>query len=117
MGIAERKKGFDFAVKAFELNESPAPMLEIILVAASLAELRPDIQKFCEGYIERFTDNQAKWANEDGYRDRLEAGRLAGFYLEEIAKAQPDKKLANDYAAFQRQCVDELVRISIIKRW
>jgi len=117
MGILEKKKGFDFAVKAFELNESPAPMLEIILVAARFDEIRPDVQKFCEDYIKRFTENEAKWANEDGYRDRLEAGRLAGFYLEEIAKAQNDTKLVNDYAALQRQCVDELLRISIIKRW
>jgi hypothetical protein len=115
LGKEEKKNGFDFAVKAFELNESPAPMLEIILVASRFAELRPDIQKFCEDYIKKFADNKDKWANEDGYRDRLEAGRLAGFYLESVAKN--NTKLANEYAAFQIQCVDELVRISIIKRW
>ncbi|MHC4585053.1 MAG: hypothetical protein ACYS3N_11010, partial [Planctomycetota bacterium] len=67
LGKDEKKNGFDFAVKAFELIQSPAPMLEIILVASRFAELRPDVQKFCEDYIDKFTENEAKWANEDGY--------------------------------------------------
>ena len=112
-----KKQGFDFAVKAFELNESPAPMLEIILVAARFAEIREDVQKFCEGYIKRFTDNEAQWANEDGYRNRIEAGRLAGYYLQEIAKAKNDAKLVNDYVTLQNKYVSELIRISRIKRW
>ncbi|MHC4310600.1 MAG: hypothetical protein ACYSSN_11695, partial [Planctomycetota bacterium] len=116
-GILEKKKGFDFAVKAFELNESPAPMIEIILIASRFAEIRPHVQKFCEGYIKRFTENEAKWANEDGYRDRLEAGRLAGYYLQEIAKAQNDAKLVNDYVTLQNKYVSELIRVSRIKRW
>ena len=112
-----KKQGFDFAVKAFELNESPAPMLEIILVAARFAEIREDVQKFCEDYIKRFTDNEAQWANEDGYRNRIEAGRLAGYYLQEIAKAKNDAKLVNDYVTLQNKYVSELIRISRIKRW
>ncbi len=117
MGIAEKKKGFDFAVKAFELNESPAPMLEIILVASRFAAIRPDVQKFCEGYIKRFTDNEAKWANEDGYRDRIEAGRLAAFYLESVARAQKNTELENFYLALQSKYVSELIRVSRTKRW
>ncbi|MBW7988902.1 MAG: hypothetical protein FVQ84_02620 [Planctomycetes bacterium] len=117
VGIAEKKKGFDFAVKAFELNESPAPMIEIILIASRFAEIRPDVQKFCEGYIKRFTENEAKWANEDGYRDRLEAGRLAGYYLGNIARAQNNTKLVNDYVALQNKYVSELIRVSRTKRW
>jgi hypothetical protein len=117
MGISEKKKGFEFAVKAFELNESPAPMLEIILVAARFAEIREDVQKFCEDYIDKFKENEAKWANEDGYRDRLEAGRLAGFYLENVAQAQKNTKLVNDYVALQSKYVSELIRVSRTKRW
>ncbi len=117
LGLAEKKKGFDFAVKAFELNESPSPMLEIILVAARFAELREDVKKFCENYIERFTENEAKWANEDGYRDRLEAGRLAGFYLESVAETQNNTELVNFYRALQSKYVSELIRVSQDKRW
>jgi hypothetical protein len=117
LGILEKKKGFDFAVQAFELTESPAPMIEIILVAARFAELRTHVQKFCESYIKRFTDNEAKWANEDGYRDRLEAGRLAGYYLESVAQAQKNTELVNLYRAQQQKYVSELIRVSLIKRW
>ncbi|MCP4610920.1 MAG: hypothetical protein GY845_19615 [Planctomycetes bacterium] len=117
LGILEKKKGFDFAVKAFELNESPAPMIEIILVAGRFAELRPQVQKFCEDYIKMFAENETKWANEDGYRDRLEAGRLAGYYLGEMAKAQNNMKLMNECVALQNKFVSELIRVSLIKRW
>jgi hypothetical protein len=116
-GKLEKKKGFDLAVKAFELNESPAPMIEIIFVAASFAELRPYIQKFCESYIKRFTDNEAKWANEDGYRDRVEAGRLASFYLESVARTENNTELVNYYVAQQNKYVGELIMLSRIKRW
>jgi hypothetical protein len=92
-------------------------MIEIILVAARFAELRPHVQKFCEDYIKRFTDNEAKWSNEDGYRDRIEAGRLAGYYLGEVAKAQNDMKLMNECVALQNKYVSELIRVSLTKRW
>jgi hypothetical protein len=117
MGIAEKKKGFDFAVKAFELNESPAPMLEIILIASRFDELRPQVQKFCEDYIKKFTENESIWAEEDGYRDRVEAGRLACFYLQNIAQSQNNKELVNFYLAQQNKYISELIRVSRIKRW
>jgi len=117
MGIAEKKKGFDFAVKAFELNESPAPMLEIILVASKFAKLRADVQKFCEDYIKRFTENESKWAKEDGFRNRVEAGRIASYYLENVARIENNTKLVNDYLAQQNKYVSELIRLARIKRW
>jgi len=116
-GILEKKKGFDFAVKAFNLNESPTPMREIILVASRFAEIRPDVQKFCEDYIKKFTENESKWAKEDGYRDRVEAGRLASFYLESIARAQKNTELANFYVVQQKKHLGELLRVSQVKRW
>jgi len=116
-GIAEKKKGFDFAVKAFNLNESPAPMREIILVASGFAEIKPDVKKFCEDYVEKFTENEADWAEQDGYRNRVGAARLACFYLESVARTQKDAKLANSYAAQQKKCVGELLRVAQLKRW
>jgi len=116
-GIAEKKKGFDFAVKAFNLNESPAPMREIILVASGFAEIKPDVKKFCEDYVEKFTENEADWVEQDGYRNRVGAARLACFYLESVARTQKDTRLANSYAAQQKKCVGELLRVAQVKRW
>ena len=117
LGILEKKKGFDFAVKAFELNESPAPMLEIILVASRFADLRPQVQTFCEDYLKRFRENESKWAEEDGYRNRVEAGRLASYYLESVARLQKNTELVDFYVTQQNRYVGELIRIAQIKRW
>jgi len=116
-GIAEKRKGFDFIVKAFELNPSPAPMREIIFVASRFAGIKPDVNKFCENYVREFTENEADWAELDGYRDRVEAARLACFYLGEVARTEGNTKLANFYAAQEKKCLLELLRLAQSKRW
>ena len=116
-GIAEKKRGFDFAVQAFKLEPSPAPIREIILVASRFDETKPDVDEFCENYVREFTESGANWAKQDGYRDRVEAARLACFYLGDVARTQEDTKLANFYAAQERECLDELLRMAQSKRW
>jgi hypothetical protein len=112
-----KQQGFDFAVEAFNLNSSPAPMREIILVASGFAELKPHVKKFCEDYVNNFIKNEADWANQDGYRDRVEATRLACFYLENVARTQGDTKLTNFYNAQETKCLGELLRVAQVKRW
>ena len=116
-GINEKKKGFDFAVKAFNLNPSPTPMQEIMLVAPSFAEIKPDVNKFCEDYVKEFIENGADWAEQDGYRDRVEAARLASFYLANVARTQRNTKLENFYNAQVTKCLNELLRVAQVKRW
>ncbi|MBA7665532.1 hypothetical protein ES703_73606 [subsurface metagenome] len=116
-GIAEKTKGLNYAIEAFNLNPSPAPMLEIILVAAMFAELRPDVNKFCEDYIDKFAENKDSWPEQDGYRHRVEAARLACFHLENVARAQKDIKLAEFYADARRLCVNERVMLAKERRW
>ncbi len=116
-GIAEKKKGFDFAVKAFKLNPSPAPMREIMLVASRFAGIKPDVNKFCENYVREFTENEAAWTEQDGYRDRVEAARLACFYLGDVARTEGNTKFANIYAAQEKKCLLELLRVAQSKRW
>jgi len=116
-GIDEKKKGLDFAVQAFNLNPSPAPMREIILVASGFAELKPHVKKFCEDYVNKFIENEADWANQDGYRNRVEAARLACFYLENVARTQRNTKLADFYDAQETKCLGELLRVAQVKRW
>ncbi|MBA7484740.1 hypothetical protein ES707_20270 [subsurface metagenome] len=116
-GIAEKKKGFDFAVKAFNLNPSPAPMREIMLVASRFAGIKPDVNKFCENYVREFTENEADWTEQDGYRNRVEAARLACIYLGGVARTEGNTKLANFYAAQQKKCNGELRRVAQNKTW
>jgi hypothetical protein len=112
-----KQQGLNFAIEAFNLSPSPAPMREIILVASGFAELRPHVKKFCEDYVNKFTENEADWANQDGYRDRVEAARLACFYLENVARTQRNTKLVNIYAAQEEKCLRELLRLAQSKRW
>ena len=116
-GTAENKKGFDFAVKAFNSNPSPAPMREIILVASRFKERQADVRKFCEDYLRKFKENESDWSEQDGHRDRIEVARLACFYLGTDARTQKNITLANSYGAQEREYLHKLVELSQTKRW
>lgn len=115
--LATRTKGFDFVKKAFEENRSPAPMLEIILVAARTQELIPQITEFCKGWVDDFEKNKDKYRAQNGYRLKLEAARLACIHLEKAGQAQKDPKFADTYVARMRDYTIERDGISETKRW
>jgi hypothetical protein len=115
--LADRKKGFDFAVEAFNLNPSPTPMLEIMAYGVKYLELKPQVDKLCEAYMQEFTKNKDRWTQQDGYRLRVEAARLACYHLRIVARAQKSAEVANLYAVKEDECLDELARMSESKRW
>jgi hypothetical protein len=59
-GIAEKKKGLDFAFQAFNEKPSQIVMLEIITYGRYFAELSPAINKFCEDYYNQFKEIQGE---------------------------------------------------------
>jgi hypothetical protein len=113
----KRKEGLQFAIDAFNDKPSQAPMLEIILLAARFAELQSDIEEFCADYIKRFEENKDNWAKQDGYRQKVEAARLACFHLERNAKLRGNTELAEKYADEYSVCIDQLVRITQNMKW
>jgi len=115
--LTTRIKGFDFVKKAFEENRSPAPMLEMILIAARTQELIPQVTEFCKGWVDDFEKNKDKYRAQNGYRLKLEAARLACIHLEKAAQAQKDAKLADTYVARMRDYTVERDGISDTKRW
>jgi len=115
--LTTRTKGFDFVKKAFEENRSPAPMLEIILVAARTQELIPQITEFCKNWVDDFEKNKDKYRAQNGYRLKLEAARLACIHLEKAGQAQKDPKLADTYVARMRDYTIDRDGISETKRW
>jgi hypothetical protein len=115
--LADRKKGFDFAVAAFNLEPSATPMLEIMAYGVKYLELKPQVDKICEAYMRDFTQNKDRWVQQDGYRLRVEAARLACYHLKTIARAQKSTEAANLYAVQEDECLDELARMSASKRW
>jgi hypothetical protein len=114
-GPDSKKQGFDFAIKAFHLNPSPAPMMEIIFLAGTFAELRPLIDEFCRNYFDSFVKNKDTHANQDGYRLKVQATQLASNHLERVAREQKDTKLASFYDAKTKEYASE--RNKMFKRW
>jgi hypothetical protein len=112
----EHKQGFDFAVKAFELNPSQIPMQKLIQ-AARYPELRGDVVTFCRNYLDRFEKNRDTWAKQDGYHHRIVAGLISSGYLRDIARRQKDKKEENRQAARIRDYRRERSRVISNKRW
>jgi hypothetical protein len=115
--LGDRKKGFDFAIEAFKLEPSPTPMLEIMGFGAKYLDLKPEVDKFCEAYMEEFTQNKDLWAGQDGYRLRIEAARLACFHLKTLARANGNTEVADRYGVKENEYLDELGWLSASKRW
>lgn len=112
---AGRKEGLDSAIKAFNLQNVPAPMLEIILAGSRFPEIKPDVTNFCKTYIDDFVKNKEAYAKQNGYRVRVEAARLACLNLATNAQEQKDTKLADFYAAKAMEYANE--RNKSNKRW
>ena len=115
--MPEKERGLDFAIKAFELNPSPAPMLEIILVATKFAELMPRITHFCKTYFDDFTKNKEHWAKQDGQHQRIKAARLAAIHLRKIARSQKNTELVQFYNARIKEYRNEQRQLIKAKRW
>jgi hypothetical protein len=113
----KRKEGLSYAIEAFNAKPSQAPMMEIILLAARFAELESDINDFCADYVQKFEKNQETWSDKNGYRQRVEAARLACFHLERNARLQGDQELANYFATMYEDCVAQLVWITRNIKW
>ncbi len=113
----KRKQALDFAIKAFESNQSQTPMQEIIHVGSRFAELRPRIKVFCENYFDEFTKNKNDWVKEDGYFHRIVAALNAGSYLRAIAKKQKNTELMQSYNDKMKEYKSEQKRLLKTKRW
>ena len=114
---AEKKRGLDFAMKAFELDPSSTPMMEILAFGVNFPELSAEVNIFCQQYLDRFIQNQDQWARQDGHRLRVDAARLACLHLRRLAQIQKDAKLEVFYATQENKCIDEMIRMVENQRW
>jgi hypothetical protein len=113
---ASRKQGLDFAIKAFNLQPSQAPM-QIILSAARYAELQPLINDFCKNYFDEFAKDKGLYAKQDGYLNRIWAALLAGKYLQESAAKQGNTELVQFYDTKTKEYNNEQEPLHKEKRW
>ena len=115
-GIDAKKKGLDLAFKAFELNPSQVPMVEIVS-AARVAELKHNIDNYCRKYITDFAKNENRYAKQDGYHNRITAALLASDYLQKVAKSRKHQEKTKFYAANINNLNSERKEILKDKRW
>ncbi|MBN2589263.1 MAG: O-antigen ligase family protein [Sedimentisphaerales bacterium] len=113
----EKLHGMVYAQKAFELNPTPAAMMEIIVNAAQYTNLRPEIEKICKNFADSFNEKFEEWKKIDGYRLKVESARLANFYLAQLEGSRNNTELKNKYDTQRDFCVSELRRIGMEKRW
>lgn len=115
--IEDKKRGMEYAIKAFNLNESPAPILELILTAARYVELRPEVTKFCESWYRDFSEKRDQYRKENGYRLKVESTRLACIHLEKVSEVQGDRAARDVYSVKRLEFVRERNEMSRLKRW
>ena len=115
-GKDAKRQGLDFAIKAFNLCPSHAPMQEII-TAARFAELRGHVNDFCENCINDFEENKDAYAKEDGYHRKMVVALFASDYLQSIANRKKDAKLVIFYTAKKQEYGCEQRRILKGKSW
>jgi hypothetical protein len=115
--MAQRTKGLALLEQAFKLQPSPAPILDMLLIALRFPELRSSVDRLCAGYVEDFEKNKEMYARQDGYNLRIEAARLALVRLEQIAESQGNAELAEARRLQWTMYERERNMISMRKRW
>jgi hypothetical protein len=108
-----KRQAFEFAKKAFALNQSQAPMRQI-MYATRFPELRKEAEDFCRDYFNQFEKNIKTWPNEDGYHHRIAAALNACSFLKEIAKRAGNTSLEQEYA--QKMALYQNRRHLLLKR-
>jgi hypothetical protein len=114
---AQRKKGIELIIKAFNDNSSPSPMIEMLLIGARYPELTVRIDQACVHYAEDFENNKNGYARRDGYNLRLESARLALIRLEQVARSRGDSRMAETYRDGWHRYENERNALSDRKRW
>jgi hypothetical protein len=112
----QRKQGLDFAIKAFNLQPSQAPM-QMILSAARYAELQPLVSDFCKNYFDEFAKDKGLYAKQDGYLQRIWAALLTGKYLQKSAADEGNTELVQFYDAKTKEYNNEQEPLLKKKRW
>jgi hypothetical protein len=115
-GQADPRMAFDFAVKAFGISPSQAPLQELIALS-SYGDLGLQVYNMCKNYFEDFAKNKDSYAQKDGYYQRMVAALVICDYLQQIAANQKDQSLAESYNAKMREYNNEINRLMNTKRW
>lgn len=113
----QRKRGLDLIIRVFNLDCSPAPMMEMLMAAQYCPELQARVDRLCQEFATEFEKNKREHAGRDGYLLRLATARLCLTRLEETARSQGKLSVARSYADQANRYVTERTRILEARRW
>ncbi|MHC4642139.1 MAG: hypothetical protein ACYS32_10880 [Planctomycetota bacterium] len=111
-----RKQALEFAKEAFKLNQSQAPIRQI-LYATRFPELKTEAESFCKKYFDEFGANKDDWSHQDGYHHRIAAVLNVGSYFREVAKRAKNTELMQSYDTKMSQYHGERQALLRRKRW
>jgi len=115
-GKDTKKQALDFAIEAFNLSQSQAPMRQI-LFATRYPELRPHAEAEAKKYFDDFAEKRALWAKQHGYHHRIAAVLNVGSYFRELARRQKNTELVRSYEAKMNEYHNERRQLLKRKRW
>jgi len=115
-GQADPKKAFDFAVKAFGISPSQAPLQELIALS-SYGDLGLQVYNMCKNYFEDFSKNKDSYAQKDGYYQRMVAALVICDYLRQTAPKTKDHALAESCNTKMGEYNNEINLLMSTKRW
>jgi hypothetical protein len=109
-------RGLDFAIQAFKLNPSLAPLQKIGL-AERFAQLRPRVKDLFRDYVADFAKNKSRYAKQIGYSNKLVAAVIISSYLHKIAIKEKNTKLIQLYKARSKEYNNQLKQLVKSKTW
>jgi len=113
---ADRRRGFELAVKAFEEHPSQIPM-RVVYSATRFPKLRDEVVTYITDYYNRFMETKDELAKEHGYHHKLIAALVAGDYLRALAIRNKNYKLAETYSNNRTRFSAETRKVVKTKRW
>ena len=101
-----RRRGFELAKRAFELEESSWTLMQLTNEAARWPELRKDVTEYIQSYMTEFEKNKAELFGQSGYLNKLSAAGIGSNYLSSIYK-RANPALAAKYKQLQEELYKE----------
>ncbi len=92
----KRRRGLDYAIRAFNLRPSQSA-LRIIISLAKYPDLKPLIDDFCKNYFDESMKDEGNYAEKDGYVHRIVATWTIGKYLRNSAAREGNTELSRFY--------------------
>ena len=107
------KQGLDHAIKAFEIENSQAPMQLLVHDAARRhRELRAQANNYIKQYLDKFIANHDEYATQGGYTKKLVAAMIAANYL-----TPQSSEYRKKYGDLEKAYKEEQREIGLRGRW